>query len=127
MAGAGGILLDPRGQTEKTFAWGLGHKTNNEAEWMALMQGLDLTNMLTIPKLTIFGDLRQVIYKMIRGYPTGSINCKMLYDRITSHLSNQVEFFHILLANILLDASYFSLCFFVSFLISSLLEFTLRL
>ena len=96
MAGAGGNLLDPGGHTEKTFAWKLGHKTNNEAKWIALMQGLDLLNTLEIPMLMVFRDSRQVIYKMIRGYPTGSINCRRLYDMITSHLSNQVEFFHIL-------------------------------
>ena len=32
VAGAGGILLDPRGHVEQTFAWGLGYRTNNEAE-----------------------------------------------------------------------------------------------
>ena len=30
-ASAGVVILDPRGQAVKTFAWGLGHKTNNEA------------------------------------------------------------------------------------------------
>ena len=35
VAGAGGILLDPRGQIEQTFAWGLGIISNNEAEWLA--------------------------------------------------------------------------------------------
>ena len=33
-ARVGGVILDPRGQKVKTFSWGLGHKTNNEAEWM---------------------------------------------------------------------------------------------
>ena len=42
VAGAGGILLDPGGQIEQTFAWGLGTQTNNEAEWLALLQGLQL-------------------------------------------------------------------------------------
>ena len=37
VVGAGGILLDPRGQIEKNFAWGLGRKTNNEVESMALL------------------------------------------------------------------------------------------
>ena len=37
VAGAGGILLDPGGQVEQRFAWGLGSRTNNEAEWMALL------------------------------------------------------------------------------------------
>ena len=68
MAGAGGILLDPIGQTKKTFAWGLGHKTNNEAEWMALLQGLELLDTIDSSRIAIFGDSRQVIYKMINGY-----------------------------------------------------------
>ena len=58
VAGAGGILLDPRGQTGKTFAWELGHKMNNEAEWMALLQGLEISDIITIPKLVVFGYSR---------------------------------------------------------------------
>ena len=42
VAGAGGILLDPGGQIEQTFAWGIGHRTNNEAEWLALLQGMEI-------------------------------------------------------------------------------------
>ena len=42
VAGMGGILLDPGGYVEQTFAWGLGNRTNNEAEWLALIQGLHL-------------------------------------------------------------------------------------
>ena len=42
VTGAGGILVDPGGQVEQRFAWGLGSRTNNEAEWMALLQGLQL-------------------------------------------------------------------------------------
>ena len=94
-----GILLDPGRQTKKTFAWGLGHKMNNEAEWMALLQGLELLDSTTTPELEIFGDLRQVIYKIINAYSTRSIKCRRLYDKITPLLSNKVEFFHILRAN----------------------------
>ena len=55
------VLLDPRGQTEKTFAWGLGHKTNNEAEWMDLLQGLELLDTIDSSRIAVFGDSRQVI------------------------------------------------------------------
>ena len=92
----GGILMDPGGKTEETFAWGLAHKMNNEAEWVTLLQGLKLLDTIAIPRLEIFGDSRQVIYKMINGYSTGSINCRRLYDKITPLLSSRVEFFHIL-------------------------------
>ena len=66
---------------------------------MALLLGIELTDTITIPKIAVFGDSRQVIYKMIHGYPTGSINCRRLYDRITPLLSSRVEFFYILREN----------------------------
>ena len=96
----GGIILDPRGQTVKTFAWGLGHKTNNEAEWIALLRGLDFSDIRAIPRLLVFGDSCHVILKMITDYSTGSIKCRRLYD-IISHLPLPVsiDFFHILRAN----------------------------
>ena len=50
-------------------------------------------------RIAFFGDSRQVIYKMINGYSSGSIKCRRLYDRITPLLSNKIEFFHILQAN----------------------------
>ena len=31
-AGAGGIIFDPGGEKVTTYEWGLGRKTNNEAE-----------------------------------------------------------------------------------------------
>ena len=101
----GGILLDLRGQIEKTFAWvlghawGLGHKTNNEAEWMALLQGLELLDTIDSSRIVIFGNSRQVIYKMINGYTTGSIKCRRLYNRITPLLLDNYEFYHILQEN----------------------------
>ena len=73
MAGVGGILLNPEGQVEQRFSWGLGSRTNNEAEWMALLQGLHLTRNKNLRKVLIFGDSRHIIYKMINGYPTGDI------------------------------------------------------
>ena len=94
-----GFLLDPRGQMEKTFAWGLGHKTNNEAEWMAPFQGLDLIDVRAIPRLLIFGDSCHVILKMITGYSFGSINCRRLFDRIMILSMSNIEFFHIVREN----------------------------
>ena len=82
----GGVTLDPREQTIKTFVWGLGHKTNNEVEWLVLLQGLEMVNRGTISSLLIFGDSHHVILKKHTGYSAGSINCRKYHDRI-SHLS----------------------------------------
>ena len=99
MAGAGGILLDPGGQVEQRFAWGLGNRTNNEAEWMALLQGLQLIRNKKFRKVLIFGDSRHVIYKLINGYPTGAIKCHRLYKKDKLLMSQSYEAFHILWHN----------------------------
>ena len=72
---AGGILLDLGGQIEQTFAWGLGYRTNNEAEWLALLQGMEILANTDLSQIAIFGDSRHVIYKMLNGYTTRSIKC----------------------------------------------------
>ena len=99
MAGAGGILLDPGGQVEQRFAWGLGSRTNNEAEWMALLQGIQLIRDKKLRKVLIFGDSRHVIYKLINGYPTGAIKCRRLYKKNKLLMSQSFEVFHILRHN----------------------------
>ena len=98
MASAGGILLDPKAHVEQTFAWGLGYRTNNEAEWLALLKGLNILANKDLSRITIFGDSRHVIYKMINGYTTDSIKCHRLHDKITL-LFKHYEFFHILRSN----------------------------
>ena len=69
---------------------------NNEAEWMALLQGLELLDMIDTSRIVVFGYSRQVIYKMINGYTSGSIKCRRLYDIITPILPDNYEFYHIL-------------------------------
>ena len=95
----GGILLDPRGHVEQTFAWGLGYRTNNEAEWLALLQGMKFLANKDFSKIAIFGDSRHVIYKMINGYTTDPIKCRHLHDKISPLLFKHYEFFHILRIN----------------------------
>ena len=99
MEGAGGILLDPGGQIEQTFAWGLGYRTNNEAEWLTLLQGMKILANKDLLKIAIFGDSRHVIYKMFNGYTTGSIKCHRLHDKITPLLTKHYELYHILRTN----------------------------
>ena len=84
----------------KTFAWGLGHKTNNEAEWLALIQGLEMLDKRIISSLLVFWDSRHVILKMIMGYSTDSIKCRRFYNKITHlQLPASIAYYHILRAN----------------------------
>ena len=72
----GGVIFDPGGKIMKSFAWGLGIKKNNEAEWLALLHGLETIDWGSILNILVFGDSRQVIINMHLGYSKGSINCK---------------------------------------------------
>ena len=99
-AGAGGSIFNPRGQTIKYFAWGLGNKTNNEAEWMALFQGLEMLDKRTISNMLVFGDSRHVILKMKTCYFSGSIKCRRLHNRIKQlPLPASIAYYHILREN----------------------------
>ena len=99
-ASAEGLIMNPRGQIINSFSWGLGSKTNNEAEWLALLQGLEMIDAKSITRLIILGDSRQVILKMKTGYPTGSIKCRRLHSRIHQlHLPDNIEYYHILREN----------------------------
>ena len=98
MVGAG-ILLDPRGQVEQTFTWGFGYRTNNEAKWLALLQGMKILANKDLFRNAIFGDSRHIIYKIPNGYTRGSIKCHHRHDKITPLLSKHYEFYHILRTN----------------------------
>ena len=99
MAGAGGILLDHGGHIEQTFAWGLGNRTNNEAEWLALLQGLQLLQDKNYQKVLIFGDSKHVISKLIYGYPLGAVNCRRLFNKANILMPKTYEPLHILRLN----------------------------
>ena len=99
-ASAGGIIFDPGGNLVMPYAWGIGHRTNNEAEWLALLLGLDPIRQNNISNLIVFGDSKQVIQKMRTGYNRCAAKFRIIYDRI-HHLSTNphVSFFHILRGN----------------------------
>lgn len=100
MAGAGGILFDPGGNKITDFAWGLGRKTNNEAEWLALIFSLEMASNYSIANLKVYGDSRHVIQIMRRGYASPGSKADRYLQRIkTISLSSKASFFHILREN----------------------------
>ena len=86
--GIGGIIFDPRGNKVSSYSWGLGRKTNNEAEWLALYSGLEMAKQLKINKITILGDSKQVIHKMNNGYDKGEIKTRIIYEHIQQVSAN---------------------------------------
>lgn len=61
VAGAGWILFDPGGNSELYFAWGIGVATNNEAEALAALQGLQLVLSHGVKKALVVGDSSIII------------------------------------------------------------------
>ena len=56
MAGAGGFFFNFEGNKLKEYAWGIGMKINNGAEWITLIKALELARNVGIKKLVVFGD-----------------------------------------------------------------------
>ena len=78
-----GSYLIPEGvYIVSTYAWGLGRKNSNEAEWLVLLFGLDLAKQHKITKITVMGYSKQVIHKMIYGYNKGEVKIRRIYERI---------------------------------------------
>ena len=47
-AGVGGVIFDLGGNRLKYYAWGIGKKSNNYAEWLTLFKGMEIASMLGI-------------------------------------------------------------------------------
>ena len=95
-----GIIFDPGGNIATSFSWGIGHKSNNEAEWLSLYLGLELAGWNNIAQLTVSGDSKQLIQKMRMGYKHGAANCRRIYDRICRNNPDlQATYYHILIFN----------------------------
>jgi len=56
VAGAKGIILDPKGKQALTYEWGLGIATNNQAEAYALLQKMYSINAVRARTLIFIGD-----------------------------------------------------------------------
>ena len=83
-----------------SYAWGLGLKTNNESEWLALYFRIKLVEQLNISDLIILGDSKHVILQMIQGSYKKAIKTKRIHERINEITAQiQVSFYHILRKN----------------------------
>jgi len=81
-AEGGGILIDPYGSTKLSYAWGLGHAYNNQAEFLALWQGLNQALKLGINKINIAGDSKQVIDAINLNKPPKDMCLAQLHKKI---------------------------------------------
>jgi len=65
----GGIVYRPDGLIDFRYAWGLGNATNNQAEALALLQGICLLKQKRIAHARIIGDSQSLIGIMVKKYP----------------------------------------------------------
>jgi hypothetical protein len=60
-AGAGGVIYSPNGTTKDCFCWGLGQKSNNQAELLGLIKACLIAREKGIKDLQVFGDSEIII------------------------------------------------------------------
>jgi ribonuclease HI/exonuclease III len=97
-AGAGGIIYSPDGTLRDSFCWGLGQKTNNQAEILGLLRACLIAREKGDKDLQVFGDSELLIKKLNSEdlFNNASLNkilgrLKRLLQAFTSY-----KFYHIL-------------------------------
>ena len=98
MAGGRGVLFDPGGHLNLSYAWNLGSDTNNMAEALALWQGLSQAIRLSVQELTVVGDSRMIIQHLFNRDLPSSFRLKQVIRRILIliPLFRYIDFFHVL-------------------------------
>ena len=98
LAGSGGVLLDYTGKMVINFSWGLGQRTNNTAEILAIWQGLKQAKRLSIKKLVIIGDSRIIIQALIKKKAPNSMELAHYHWKIINQMKTfeEVKFYHVL-------------------------------
>jgi ribonuclease HI len=66
VAGAGGVIINSRGNVEIIYAWSLDIATNNQVEEYALIQGVLLAKEREIQDLIIIGDSSHTIKSLVK-------------------------------------------------------------
>jgi ribonuclease HI len=85
-AGAGVWMTDGDGKKLLEMGRYLGHKTNNQAEYWALLLGLREAKRLGGKSIHIFTD-SELIAKQVKGiYRVKNVDLKSLYDRVVQDL-----------------------------------------
>jgi len=86
-AGAGIQLQDQQGQEILTDSKYLGHATNNEAEYQALILGLTRAQELSASQVEIYLDSELIVRQIQGRYKVKNAGLKPLYGKVTALLS----------------------------------------
>lgn len=101
MAGGGGILISLEGNIEDRDAWGLGRKTNNQAEFMVCFSDYPWLKKNGIRKIQVLGDSMLIIKHMNYNSSANNMNLNQIIKRSQGMIPffDLVLFFHILRGN----------------------------
>eukprot|EP00253_Pinus_taeda_P029799 PITA_29799 len=97
-AGARGLIVDETGDIICSYEWSLGEITNNNAEALALYQGLLQLKKLGIKRAMIFGDSAIITRLMVHNQSSPNCNLQQIINRTKILLRNfeDIKFYHIL-------------------------------
>jgi len=79
-AGAGGTLSDPQGRRVEEFGVALGSLTNNEAEYRALLLGLEAARRRGVARLEVRLDSELVVRHLSGAYRVRARHLRPLFE-----------------------------------------------
>lgn len=82
-AGIGVVLEDQNGHVVAELAAGIGWATNNEAEYQALIKGLELAIANRVDELVVVSDSRLLVQQMSGKFKVKAKGLKPLHARAT--------------------------------------------
>jgi len=91
-SGAGAVIKSPAGAVVKRLKKHLGSGTNNRAEYMALIMGLEAAHKLGAKSLRIFADSELMVRQISGRYRVKSPILQPLYTRARGLLSSFEDF-----------------------------------
>jgi ribonuclease HI len=97
-AGAGGVVYSYDGQRKDSFSWGLGRRTNNQAEILGLLKACQIARENGIKEIQVFGDSEILIKTIISEdhFSNPTLNKTLQRLRYVLQDFSNSQFYHIL-------------------------------
>lgn len=95
-SGIGAVLLEASGARHEVMKF-IGHATNNQAEYTALIEALEQAHKLGAKHVQVFSDSELVVRQLNGIYKIKEPQLKLLYDEVKRliHRFQQVKFTHV--------------------------------
>lgn len=96
-AGIGGVLYDEEDQIIASFSKYLGEGTNNQAEYTALLTGLELAQKHQVEELACFLDSELVVKQLKKEYKVKDAGLAKLFVKVWNASQNfrKISFTHV--------------------------------